>query len=235
MSVPTSPAGEEPLVFPLGHHMGPFHQHRGAPPSYWIVRLGWDSPLLHDQASADVWALAHGLSDSVGLQPWTRSQVRGAATEAGIADSDAVLDGLIARGLVAEFSPGTPAAAEFARTHRVQSLLLGLGELPDEKGVDGIGLFGLPPLARVLLGTYEFWQWGHLWPTLAEAAEGLAEMAAQSPQHAPDEADPGQVLDRVLRELHELLAVGAVYLDLSYAAADAQRAADAERFPGTSR
>jgi hypothetical protein len=214
---------EEPLVLPLGHAMGPFHQRRGAPPAYWLVRLGWDSPLLPDRATADVWALAHGDPDQVPRTPWTRQQLCRTAREAGVEEPESVLDGLVARGLVAEVVPGTPEAAEFAATHRVQSLLLGLGELPDQRGLDGIGLLGMPPLARVPLGTYEFWQWGHLWPTLSEAAAGLAEMAAQAPEHAPEEADPVQVLDRVLRELHELLAVRAVYLDRSLAIADAQR------------
>jgi hypothetical protein len=213
----------EPLVFPLGHAMGPFHQHRGAPPAYWVVRLGWDSPLLPDRATADVWALAHGRPDRVGRTPWTRAELRAAARQAGVEDPDTVLAALVERGLVAEVVPGTEEAAAFAGTHRVQSLLLGLGELPDSPGVDGIGLLGMPALARVPLGTYEFWQWGHLWPTLTEAAAGLAELAAQSPQHAPEEADPTQVLDRILGELHQLLAVGAVYLDRSLSVADAQR------------
>jgi hypothetical protein len=218
-------AAGEPLVLPLGHAMGPFHQRRGAPPAYWVVRLGWDSPLLTDPATAEVWALAHGLPDQAGRTPWTRPELCRAAGEAGVQDPEAALDALVGRGLVAEVAPGTPEAAEFAATHRVQSLLLGLGELPDHRGLDGIGLLGMPPLARVPLGTYEFWQWGHLWPTLTEAAAGLAEMAAQSPEHAPEEADPVQVLDRVLHELHGLLSVRAVYLDRSLAIADAERTA----------
>jgi hypothetical protein len=217
-----APTGE-PLVFPLGHAMGPFHQHRGAPPAYWVVRLGWDSPLLQDQATADVWALAHGRRDQTDRAPWTRTELCRAARAAGVDQPDAVLDALIGRGLVAEVGPGTAEAAEFAGTHRVQSLLLGLGELPDEPGVDGIGLLGMPPLARVHLATFEFWQWGHLWPTLTEAAGGLAEMAAESPGHTPEEADSRQVLDRILRDLHQLLSVGAVYLDRSLAVADTER------------
>ncbi|WP_369139377.1 hypothetical protein [Modestobacter versicolor] len=216
-------AAAEPLVFPLGHAMGPFHQQRDAPPAYWVVRLGWDSPLLPDRATADVWALAHGHPETAGRTPWTRTELCRAASAAGVSDPDAVLGGLLERGLVAEVTPGTDDAATFAGTHRVQSLLLGLGELPDRPGVDGIGLLGMPALAQVPLGTYEFWQWGHLWPTLTEAAAGLAEMAAQAPEHAPEEADPVQVLDRVLHELHRLLSVHAVYLDRSLAVADAQR------------
>ena len=213
----------EPLVLPLGHEMGPFHQHRDAPPAYWVVRLGWDSPLLHDQATADVWALAHGLPDQVASTPWTRSAIRRVAQEAGITDSDAALDHLLERGLAVELTPGTAAAAEFAATHRVQSLLLGLGELPDRPGADGIGLLGMPALAQVPARTYEGWQWAHLWPTIAEAAVGLAEMAAQAPGHDPAEPDPGAVLDRFLRELHTLLSGHAVYLDRSLAVADAAR------------
>jgi len=186
-----------------------------------VVRLGWDSPLLPDRATAEVWALAHGNPGHA--SPWTRGELCRAAREAGVADPDAVLDGLIDRRLAAEVCPGTTAAAEFAGTHRAQSLLLGLGELPDSPGLDGIGLLGMAPVARVPLGTYEFWQWGHLWPTLADAAAGLAEMAAQSPEHAAEEADPSWVLERILGELHQLLAVGAVYLDRSLAVADAER------------
>jgi hypothetical protein len=214
---------EDPLVLPVGHPMGPFHPHRDAPPAYWVVRLGWDSPLLPDQATANVWALAHGLSGDGDREPWTRRALCAAARDAGVDDPDAVLTGLVERGLAVEIAPGTAEAAEFAATHRVQSLLLGLGELPDSPGHDGIGLLGMPAVARVPLATYEFWQWGHLWPTLAEAAAGLAEMATQFPEHAPEEADPSAVLDRILRELHSLLAVGAVYLDRSLAVADAER------------
>ena len=213
----------EPLVFPLGHPMGPFHASRGAAPSYWVVRLGWDSPLLHDRATADVWALAHGLPDRVHGTPWTRAAIRSAAREAGLPDLDERLDGLVARGLVAEVAPGTPAAEQFARTHRVQSLLLGLGAQPGSPGVDGIGLLGRPPLARVRPDTYEFWQWAHLWPTLFDAAAGLAEMAAQAPGSTPEETDPAAVLDRLLRQLHTLLSGNAVYLDRSLAVADAAR------------
>ena len=88
-------AAEEPLVLPLGHAMGPFHQRRGAPPAYWLVRLGWDSPLLPDPATADVWALAHGRPDQVGRTPWTRHQLLRAAREAGVEDPDTVLDALV--------------------------------------------------------------------------------------------------------------------------------------------
>ena len=219
----------EPLVFPLGHEIGPFHQHRDAPPSYWVIRLGWDSPLVHDRDAAEVWALAHGVAERVHTTPWTRTAIREAAHESGISGSDAVLDDLIERGLVAEFSPGTEAADRFAGTHRVQSLLLGLGAVPDSPGVDGIGLLGMPPLARADPRTYEFWQWGHLWPTLSEAAEGLAEMAAQDPAHAPEDVDPPVVLDRLFARLHTLLSGNAVYLDRSLAVADAARAAQPPR------
>ena len=221
MSAPAA----EPLVLPLGHPMGPFHQHRDEPASYWVVRLGWDSPLLPDRETAQVWQLAHGVPDQVHATPWTRTALRTAARGAGVADPDAVLDALLDRGLVAELQPGTAAAAEFAATHRVQSLLLGLGEPADGRGGDGIGLLGSPPLARVSPDTYEFWQWAHLWPTLADAAAGLAEMAAAAPGRPPADADPAAVLDRVFRRLHTLLCGHAVYLDRSLAVADAARAA----------
>ena len=115
-----SAPGAEPLVLPLGHPMGPFHSHRDTPPSYWVVRLGWDSPLLPDRDTAEVWQLAHGLPDQVHATPWTRTALRGAARAAGVADPDAVLDQLIGRGLVAELVPGTAAAAWAASASGVQ-------------------------------------------------------------------------------------------------------------------
>ncbi len=44
----------------------------------------------------------------------------------------AILDSLAGLGLIAEVIPGTEQAREFARSYRLHSLLMGLGNTPDE-------------------------------------------------------------------------------------------------------
>jgi len=202
-----------PLVFPVGHFMGPFHPTRGAPARHFIVRVGWDTPKLPDEDHLDVWALAHGLPARIGTTPWTRDAVLAAARDGGIADAETVLDTLVDLGLVAEVTPGTPGAVEFARRHRVQSLLVGLGNLPDDPLLDGIGLPGLPPMVRVEPRVFELWQWAHLWPDLWSACEALADAEQETGGTAT--ADPELTLGGALRALRVLVAHNAAYLDLA--------------------
>lgn len=201
------------LLFPVGHYMGPFHPGRGAPPKHHIVRVGRDTPKLPDETHFDVWALSHGLPARIGHMPWTRQAVARVATDAGVPDPEAVLDSLLELGLVVEVVPGTPGAVDFARRHRVHSLLIGLGNGPEDPFLDGIGLPGLPPLARVEPRVYELWQWAHLWPDLWSACQGFTEAARESGASGEEEPDPARWLDVALGDLRTLIAHNAAYLD----------------------
>lgn len=203
---------DAPLVFPVGHFMGPFHPSPNSAPKHYIVRVGWDTPKLADEAHFDVWALAHGLPARIGTVPWTRDAIVRAARDAGMTDPEPILDTLLGLGLIVEVVPGTPEAVDFAKRYRVQSLLIGLGNGPDEPVLDGIGLPGLPPLVRVEPRVFELWQWAHLWPDLWSACEALA-AAAHETGGDSEESQPERGLDFALSALRTLIAHNAAYLD----------------------
>lgn len=210
----TAPDENSPLVFPVGHYMGPFYPTRNGPAQHHIVRVGWDTPKLPDEEHVDIWALAHGLPARAFTVRWTRRAIIEAADEAGMPDASAILDNLADLGLIAEVTPGTEQAREFARAYRLKSLLMGLGNTPDDPVLDGIGLAGMAPIAKVRPRIYEVWEWAHLWPTIWQACEGLAWVAQQSQDPHPPASDPEQVLDLVLEAMRTLISRSAMYLDV---------------------
>ncbi|HEV2087950.1 MAG TPA: hypothetical protein VGR21_06540 [Cryptosporangiaceae bacterium] len=213
-----------PLVFPIGHYMGPFHPARHAAPQHYIVRVGWDTPKLPDEDHLNVWALTHGLPSQIASVPWDRHAILAAAKDAGMPGAEKILGTLLDLGVAAEVMPGTDQAIEFAQAYRMQSLLVGLGNLPDDPTLDGIGLPGVAPVVRVRPRVYELWQWGHLWPSLWATCEALAEVArevaAETDDADPAESEPEQVLDFALESLRTLVAHNAAYLDVAHTAAE---------------
>lgn len=196
--------------------MGPFHPKVNAPARHHIVRVGWDTPKLPDEAHLDIWALAHGPPTGGENNSWTRKAIIEVAEEADMPDAAAILDTLADLGLIAEVTPGTGQAREFAESYRLQSLMIGLGNSPDDPVLDGIGLAGIPPVVKVRPRIFEIWQWAHLWPSLWAACEGLAWVADQAEDAArPEDADPEALLDFVLEATRTLLWRNAVYLDVA--------------------
>lgn len=204
-----------PVVFPVGHYMGPFHPSRNAPARHHIVRVGWETPKLPDEAHVDIWALAHGLPARVDAVRWTRAAIVEAADDAGMPDAAAILDSLAELGLIAEVSPGTPQAREFAESYRLHSLMIGLGNSPQDPVHDGIGFAGMPPVVKVAPRVYEIWQWAHVWPNVWAACEGLAWVAGEADGSDADDADVDQVLDLVLTAMRTLISRNAAYLDVA--------------------
>ncbi|MGH3715912.1 MAG: hypothetical protein ACRDT4_20995 [Micromonosporaceae bacterium] len=199
----------ESLVFPIGHYMGAFHPKTGAPLKYRKVRVGVDVKQLPDDAHFTVWALAHGLPHQIGKVRWTRDAMREIA---GIATFDEVVDALVAQGLLAEIQPGQEAA--FARGHRLQPLMMGLGNSPDDPLRFSIGFLGVPPAVKVESFVFELWQWGRLGHHLMETAEMFAKVEQEvsgGGHHA--KSGPEQLLGEILEQLHVLLAHNAAYLD----------------------
>ncbi|MGI8628324.1 MAG: hypothetical protein ACR2J5_17415 [Geodermatophilaceae bacterium] len=211
----TKPDNTAPLVFPVGHYMGPFHPSRNGPAKHHIVRVGWETPKIPDEDHLDVWALAHGLPGRVDSVRWTRRAIIEAADEAEMPDAAAVLDNLTDLGLVVEVTPGTEQAREFADSYRLQSLLIGLGNSPDDPVLDGIGLPGVAPMLKVRPRVFEIWQWAHLWPTIWAACEGLAYVAGRTEGATPEAADPDKVLDLMFEAIRTLVLGNAVYLDVA--------------------
>lgn len=208
-------ADQGALVFPVGHYMGPFHPSEGAPVKHHIIRVGWDTPKLPDESHLDIWALAHGLPSRLDTVPWTRQAIVDAADDAGMPDAAAILDSLAGWGVITEVTPGTAQAREFAESHRLQSLLIGLGNSPDDPVLDGIGLAGIPAMVKVRPRVFEIWQWAHLWPSVWAACEGLASVAGQAEGARPEDGDPDVFLDFMLESIRMLVSHSAAYLDVT--------------------
>lgn len=205
----------EPLIFPIGHYMGPFYPAKDAPLKHHVIRVGWDTANLPEEDHFGVWAIAHGLRERISTTPWTRGVVEAAATEAGVPDAAGIVDSLLDQGVLAEVAPGTDQAIAFARRYRMQSLMVGFGNSQDEPGWNAIGLPGLPPVLKVPIKEYELWQWGHLGTSLWHASELLAEVWRQGGSAEPADIDPVERLTHTLDTLRLLVASNVAYLDLA--------------------
>ncbi|GAA3396951.1 hypothetical protein [Cryptosporangium minutisporangium] len=219
-----------PLVFPVGHLLGEIHPGPGAPAGYHAVRVGPEVVRVPDEDSRDVWALAHPDPSALG-EVWTSAALVTTAERAGIRDAGSLVERLLAQGLLVEVPEEPAAMVAFARAHRLEPLLVGLGSTPEEP-LDGIGVPGLLVAARVPPRVFELWQWAHLWPDLWAACQGLAEVAVELGQQEPGETDPQRVLTFALGATQLLLAHGVAYLDArrtagpgTVAAADGRRTA----------
>ena len=201
-------------VFPLGHLLGPFHPGEDEPVEFHRVRIGADVLDLSPRI-AQVWYLAHGLG---GIGPgsdrrWTRSALVDAVRAQGDADAadedaaDAVTE-LIGTGALVEVGTGAMGPARFARGHRFQPLLMGLGSTVDRPDLFHIGLVG-EPIATVDALTFDLWQWA---PRVADLRE-LVEVQAATAPVLGDEVDDR--LDYLLWRLHVLLTHGCGYLDVT--------------------
>ncbi|SHN75388.1 hypothetical protein [Cryptosporangium aurantiacum] len=190
------PVVTQPVLLPIGHSLGGAAEAAGA---VYRVRVGPDVVRMPENRFT-IWALAHG---SPGDGPVTVDAVLGAA---GLPDGGDLLAGLVDDGLLALVGPGADDPVAFARTHRLEPLMLGLGNVADDPDTYEIGLPG-QPVARVGAVLYAVFSWGHLENTLWDACRVAA-------ADAPDElADPRRLLDALLDALPALLAPNAARLD----------------------
>ncbi len=203
----------EAWIFPVGHYGGPFFPDVEQPLRYHHVRVGVSSQKLWDEAEFRVWALAHGLPDRPGTEPWTRRDVEAEAANGGVADSTTTVEGLLTRGLLVEVAPGTEQATEFARTHRIEPLLVGLGNSPDDLLGYRVGMAGYAPLVVLSRTGSELWQFGQSCENLWEACELFARVAKEIGETDPAHTDPVELLDRSIPALRTLVSHSAGYLD----------------------
>lgn len=226
LAMPVTLKPGDSLLLPLGHYTGAFYPAVDAPLKYHNFRIGMRTAQLPDENRFDVWALLHGPSedDKRAGTVWDRTAAAAAATELKVANFGPIIEELLEVGVAAEVTVGTPGAVEFARTHRLQSLMTGLGHDLKAPGEYGIGLLPVTVAVMVPYFTYAVWQWGHVAPTLWDLCAGLAEVARtdEDEVRSPDwPTDPEEVLPRLLGCLHSLLAHNAIYLDTAIGNADA--------------
>lgn len=201
-------------VFPVGHYLGPYHPGPGAAPDSYRVRIGDEVVRLATEAEFLVWGLAHGVpaASSDPGRVWTRADVTGLAAERVTTDLDGVLADLLAAGALVEVGPDGVAPVIFARSHRLQPLLSGLGSGPGRPDRYQIGVFGEEPAAVVDVRVFDLWQWATRVGTLA----ALNEMQTLTGPLLGDEDDgvPG-----LLSRVHRLVANGCGYLDVAVSTA----------------
>lgn len=202
-------------LYPVGQRLGELHED-GAGSRGVVVATGERAVLVEDGDRADAWDAAHGLGHLVRHVAWDRSQLGGVLGGLPSSDLDRVVADLLDRGLVAEVDPRDPAATErFLTGHRWTSRLGGLGQQERPGGfVCGIGVPGAPPVREVSPRVYEFWSLAPELPTLAAAADFLAASAVDDAGVEPEETDPAAVRLALLDWLHDLLCVGAGWLEV---------------------
>jgi hypothetical protein len=202
-----------PLMFPVGHYLGPLYPAVEAPLAYHRLRAGGSVIRLFTDDEFAVWTLAHGLPGPGGA-PWTGRAMADAALAHDGSDISPLIAELCAEGALVEVEPGTDGAVDFAMRHRFRGLLVGLGSTEERPDRFGIGLAGLPMVMVDELG-YELWQWAPLHGSLWNACVALVEVDRQA---GGAHTDPHELLTDVLHQLHRMLAHGAGYLDESTAA-----------------
>lgn len=188
-------------IVPVGHYLGVVYDD-SAELARHRVRVGHQSEPIDTPVEAGVWFAAHGYAEMPRSTVWARQQVLAAVPQmlgAELPGTDAALDALLRDGLLVEVDDG------FADRYRVLPLTFGTGW---RYGEDGLAVGARQRAVGVDETAFAVWERGAEFPTLRAAC---ADAAAESPDVA---------LDAVLADLHRMLAVSAVYVDVADSAAD---------------
>ncbi|HEY1177362.1 MAG TPA: hypothetical protein VGF17_14495 [Phytomonospora sp.] len=205
------------LVLPVGHFAGPmFTRPDAEAPESFEVRFR-DGVFSLSAAEYAVWAVAHGDPDMVGSAPTTRAMVEDAAARAGVLEPAPLFDGLAKDGLLVRTRTSGPAAEEFARTHQIRPLALGLGNSPQSLGGFQIGMPNAPR-ATVGYDVYHMWLFAHqaanLWQAISTiAAEAVTANLAEGDEGVRLIEDPEALLTGFLNAMPVLVSTSCVYID----------------------
>ncbi len=202
---------DESLLIPIGHCIGAYYDAPASDEHFIQVRVGAQVNRLSDEQFA-IWGFAHGAPDRDMEKPWGRQSVLTAGRRAGIANSEQVLDSLVADHMLIEVTPETDGAVDFAKRHRLVPLMLGLGNTAEEPWIYRAGMIGLP-IVQMTAMAYDLYEWAHMDPSLWVACEGAAATAIRVGIEDPLATDPLLMLNALLGTLHVLLSPNAVYLD----------------------
>lgn len=210
-------AASEPLIVPIAHYVGQAYDIDNDTPTFQL-RGGWSVAKLTEPEQA-VWALAHGVPEQINKgKRWTRKALRQVAGSflSGV-DVDAIIADLLTRDVLAEVTPGTSQAIEFASTYRLIPLQVGLGNTREEPWAWRIGI-GNNVLLTISHTVYDVWEWCHLYQSLWDCCHKLATIRSgySDPPAKPEEKDPQAILTEVLDSLHSLLTASCAYLDVPH-------------------
>ncbi|SFQ22475.1 hypothetical protein [Actinomadura madurae] len=201
----------QPLIFPIGHSMGEVGD---GPERAHVIRRGGDLVEV-DRRRFELWRLARGKKgEEPGRRGWTRRVVEREARRLGVADPAAIVDGLVADGLIAELVPDRKAAHRFALAYHLHPLMLGLGNTRLEPWLYGIG-FGEEPVLRVRRDLFSIWEWAPGDDNLWKACQAYADVEVTAGGTDRDHTDPRRVLMRLVKSLHLFTSASAAYLDVA--------------------
>jgi hypothetical protein len=175
-------------LLPVGHYLGERH-----PEGMHYVRVGLEHQTMTEDEFG-VWALSH----QDGPQ-WSVEEVLKLAARADLPDAATSAERLLSVGALVTVTDHEA----FARAYRLQTLLVGLGNTPEDPDTYAVGLPGQEP-ARLGAGSYELWQWSALAPSLWHTCEIRAKLA---------DAVVADVVPELLADLRPLLANNCGYLD----------------------
>lgn len=188
------------LMFPVGQYGGEVRDDTDGVTSF-AIRRGW-TVLSIDARSALLWRDAHGRLEDLGATVWTMAAILDRRADFFTLhqrrESYAVL---VAFDMLAAVDPDDPDDAErFARAHRLQPLVHGMGNAAEDPSRFAVGY---PPdhVAGLPWDLWRIWHGGHLEPTLWDAC-----LATDHPQ-------PHRLLSDLLHSLHTLLTLRLAYLD----------------------
>ena len=207
---------DEPLIFPIARYLGDSFNSEDKTTTY-DLRGGWDVVHL-TRLERDIWAMAHGMPDQLESgRRWTRTALRESLQHQWGADTvDQTIDNLISRDILAEVTPGSCGAVEFAKEYRLVHLQMALGNTPEQPWLWRIG--PAVPVIAVSGTVYHIWTWCHLYKSLWDSCRSLATMNAEDDvlPGTAQECDPEAILTKVLGTTHALLAHACAYFDVAY-------------------
>lgn len=172
-------------LVPIGHDLGVFHAGMGGPPARQI-RVGAEVEELTEE-QYKTWLAAF---DGATPPPEALEQLR-------------------TRRLLADPTD----QVEFASTHRLLPLALGLGNTAEEPWLFSAGLL-YQPIVAMTSPLYDLWQWAHLSPDLWSACRESASVAVQAGVTASEQTDPVEVLAGAMETAPHLLAARVACFDV---------------------
>lgn len=175
-------------VFPIGHYVGQRH-----PEDLHLVRVGFEHRTMSEDEFG-VWILCHQASPQ-----WTTEDLVTLAASADLTDPGGSVERLRSAGLLVDADD----PVGFARSHRLESLLVGFGNTTARPDSYAVGLPGRTPVS-LDAGSYELWQWAAVSPSLWHTCEIRAKVS---------EATPADLVTEVFADLAPLLANSCGYLD----------------------
>ncbi len=203
----------QPLIVPIAHYVGEMHI-PGKESVTHKLRGGWGIVELTD-SEMTLWLLAHSTSEAREAgKPWTRKAVLEAVPPE-VTDADRIIDDLLSKDVLAEVTPGTEQAVEFASKYRLVPLMWGLGNTHETPWEYRIGILGHPLLA-VNSTVYDTWEWSHLYRSLWASCQSLAKLRETHDERPAEERDPRGILNQVVLSLHALLGFQCAYLDVPF-------------------